>query len=54
MELALKKDFESLIELKEVKSELNWWVKNLHLKKGKALMAAPPQLTLATDASLEG
>ena len=42
MESALKKDFDSLIELTvEVRSGLNWWVQNLYLSKWKVLIATP-------------
>ena len=42
MESALKKDFDSLIELTvKVRSELNWWVQNLYLSKWKVLIVTP-------------
>ena len=37
-----------------VEGELNWWVQNLHLTKGKTLVSASPQLVIAANASIRG
>ena len=38
----------------EVRAELNWFVENIHLNYGKTLLSNPPQLIIASDASLKG
>ena len=38
----------------EVKTELQWWVQNLHLSNGRSVISYPSQLIIASDASLEG
>ena len=54
-ELANKKNYNSLVTLtEEVKGELNWWIQNLHLTKGKSLISVAPEIVIDSDASLEG
>ena len=54
-ELAITKNFDSMIVLtEEARKELQWWVENLQLTKGKTLINSQPQITISTDASLEG
>ena len=36
------------------KKKLQWWVKKLQLTKGKTLINSQPQITISTDACLEG
>ena len=55
VELASKGNFETSLTLtQEVRKELEWWIQNLHLSNGKALLALPPQLVITSDASLQG
>ena len=54
-ELTITKNFDSMIVLtEEARKELQWWVENLQLTKGKTLINLQPQITVSTDASLEG
>lgn len=54
-ELGKGKHFESLLTLSQgVKLELSWWVENLKLNNGKALVSSPPQLLMSSDASTQG
>ena len=54
-ELANTKNFHSMIVLtEEARKELQWWVDNLQLTKGKTLINSQPQITTSTNASLEG
>ena len=54
-ELAITKNVNSMIVLtEEARKELQWWVENLQLTKGKTLINSQPQITISTDASLEG
>ena len=36
-----------------MRAELNWWVQNINLNKGETLLSNPPQLIIASDASLK-
>ena len=55
LELSSQKNYESFIKLSpEVKEELVWWVRNLHLSNGRLLLVPPPQLIISTDASKQG
>ena len=48
----MEKDYDSEINSSEEgKAELNWWVQNIHLNKGKTLLSNTPQLTIASDVS---
>ena len=54
-ELTITKNFNSMIVLTEKsRKELQWWVGKLQLIKGKTLINSQPQITVSTDASLEG
>ena len=54
-DLPITKNFNSMIVLtEEARKELEWWVENLQLTKGKTLINPQPQITISTDASLEG
>ena len=37
-----------------MKTELDWWVQNLHLAKERSIIFASPRLIIAFDASLKG
>ena len=55
LELQETGDYNSKITLSvEVKAELDWWVKNLHLTKRSSIISASPQLIIASNASLKG
>ena len=55
LELSVAGNYSSEIKLSdEVKAELQWWVQNLHLNNGRSVISYPPQLLIASDASLEG
>ena len=55
LELSATGNYSSVIKLSdEVKTELQWRVQNLHLNNGRSVMSYPPQLLIASDASLEG
>ena len=43
-----------IVLTEEARKELEWWVENLQLTKGKTLINPQPQITISTDASLEG
>ena len=43
-----------IVLTEEARKELQWWVENLQLTKGKTLINLQPQITISTDASLEG
>lgn len=54
LEFFIDRDYNSVIELTEkVKAELNWWVQNIHLNKGRTLIPNPPQLIKVSDVSLK-
>ena len=55
LELFAAGDYSSEIKLSDkVKTELQWWVQNLPLNNGRSGISYPPQLLIASDASLEG
>ena len=55
LELSVAENYSSEIKLSdEVKTELQWYVQNLHLDNGRSAISYPPQLLIASDASLEG
>ena len=55
LELSAAGNYSSLIKLSdEVKTELQWWVQNLHLNNGRSVISYPPQLIIASNESLEG
>ena len=55
LELSVAGNYSSEIKLSdEVKTELQWWVQNLHLDNGRSVISYPPQLLITSDASLEG
>ena len=55
LELAEKKSFSARVVLsKEVREEIQWWIENLMLSKGRAVILPPPQLIITSDASLQG
>ena len=55
LELAEKQCFHARIVLsEEVRAEIHWWIENLMLSKGKAIISQPPQLVLTSDASMQG
>ena len=43
-----------IVLTEETRKELQWWVENLQLTKGKTLINSQLQITISTDASLEG
>ena len=50
----MEKDYDSEINLsEEVRAELNCWVQNIHLNKGKTLLSNPTQLIIASDESVK-
>ena len=54
---ALSKDptYEGITHLsKKAREELTWWKKTLKLNQGKSLTIIPPEITISSDASLEG
>lgn len=54
LEFFIDRDYNSVIELTEkVRAELNWWVLNIHLNKGRTLIPNPPQLMKVSDVSLK-
>ena len=54
LEFFIDRDYNSVIELTEkVRAELNWWVQNIHLNKGRTLIPNPPQLMKVSDVSLK-
>ena len=54
-EVAITNNFDSMIVFtEEARKELQWWVENLQLTKGKTLINSQPLITISTDASLEG
>ena len=54
LELAEKKSFSARVVLsKDVWEETQWWIENLMLSKGKAVISPPPQLIITSDASLQ-
>ena len=53
LELAEKQNFHARIVLsEEVRAEIQWWIENLMLSKGKAI-SQPPQLVITSDASVQ-
>ena len=55
LELQETGDYNSRITLSaEVKAELDWWVQNLHLTKGRSIISTSRQLIIASEASLKG
>ena len=55
LELYVAGIYSSGIKLsEELKTELQWWVQNLHLNNGRSVISYHPQLILASDASIEG
>ena len=55
LELSVAGNYSSEIKLsEEVKTELQWWVQNIHLNNGRSVIFYPPQLLIASDASLKG
>ena len=55
LELAEKQNFHARIVLsEEVRAEIQWWIENLMLSKGKAIISQPPQLVITSDASMQG
>ena len=55
LELAEKKSFSAQVVLsKEGREEIQWWIENLMLSKGRAVISHPPQLIITSDASLQG
>ena len=55
LELSVAGNYSSEIKLSdEVKTELQWWIQNLHLNNGRSVISYPPQLLITSDASLEG
>jgi len=54
-ELNSGKEIESLILLNEnVKQELHWWIQNLNLSNGRALIPNSQQIVISSDASMKG
>ena len=54
-ELVITKSFDSRIVLIEKSRKgLQWCVENTQLTKGKTLKTSQPEITISTDASLEG
>ena len=43
-----------IVLTEEARKELQWWVEDIQLTKMKTLINLQPQLTISTDASLEG
>jgi len=55
LELSFKKNLDSQVTLvEETRKELQWWIQNLHLSNGRALVAPPPQLIISSDVSIQG
>lgn len=55
LELSSKQNYEALLTLsQEARKELSWWIQNLQLNNGRLLISPPPQLVIASDASLQG
>ena len=54
-ELSSRGSFDTMIKLSiQAKSELRWWIQNLHLNKGRSLISVPPQIVISSDASQKG
>ena len=55
LELAEKQNFHARVVLsEEVRAEIQWWIENLMLSKGKAIISQPPQLVITSNASMQG
>ena len=55
LELAEKKSYSAGVVLsKEVREEIQWWIENLMLSKGRGVISPLPQLIITSDASLQG
>ena len=55
LELAEKQSCNARVELPaEVRGKNQWWIKNLMLSEGRAVISPSPQLIITSDASLQG